>query len=319
MWGLKALFTVIVLSTISSCDFTPKPERSIKLAKSGAFSATLSENYALIGTTQGYAELWNIKGKPSLIHKWKHTDEESGIIATDISVDENYAVTTEKNSIAWWRISDGILLSVWALNGINTVSISPDGQYALVALEDKAIYLSLAAGQTLFAFDHDGPVTATDISDSGLYAITGGQDKLAKLWELSSGELKHSWKHNNRLSTVSLSKNDKYALTNAALSQTYLWKISSGKQHKKIAPKLMTYSAATFSHNSKYVLLGHTSRRIELWKIKTGKMLHFWRPKKEENWRPTAATILALNFASNNKKFTSFSTNGNFQKWRVKK
>lgn len=317
MSGLKNLLLIIFTCSLIACDLTPKPEKTNSLANTGVFSANLSENYALIGTLEGYGELWRTKGKPTLIHQWKHTDENSGIIATDISSDEEYAVTAEKNSIAWWRISDGTLLSVWSLPDIFSISLSPDGQFALVGLADKAIYLALEYGKTLYSFDHQDTVLTTDLSDSGNYAITGSEDKTAKLWDLSSGELKHTWQHRNKLSTVALSHDDRYALSNAALSQTKIWKISNGKLHKEIGPRLITLSAAKFSDNNKFLLIGHTTERIDLWKVKTGKLVKFWRPKKEADWRPTAATILSLEFTANSKKFYSFATSGFLQKWRI--
>lgn len=313
---LKLLLFIAVTTSLIACDQTPKPEKTISLAVNGVFSADLSENYALLGTLEGYGELWELKGKPSLIHKWKHTDENNGIIASDISVTEEFAITAEKNSIAWWRISDGTLLSVWSLPDIYSISISADGQFALIGLVDKAIYLNLQYGKTLYAFAHQDTVSTTDLSNSGHYALTGSDDQTAKLWDLTTGELKHSWQHRNKLSVVTLSHDDKYALTNAALSQTQLWKISSGKLHKEIGPKLITLSSAEFSANHKYLLIGHTTQRIDLWKVKTGKLVKFWRPKKEENWRPTAATILALEFTANDKKFYSIATNGFLQRWR---
>lgn len=308
---------ILALSCLlTACDQTPKPEKTLPLSQSGLFSANLAEKYALLGTKEGFGELWEIKGKPSLIHQWKHTDQNNGIIATDISVTEEFAITAEKNSIAWWRISDGILLTVWALNDINTISISPDGQFALIGLADKAIYLALEYGKTLYAFEHEDRVLSTDISNSGKYAITGSEDQSAKLWDLSTGELIHTWQHRNKLSTVALSKDDKYALTNAALSQTRIWKVSNGKLYKEIGPKLITLSSVEFSTNNKHLLAGHTTQRIDLWNIKTGKLLKFWRPKKEEKWRPTAATILSMKFSPNNKKFFSIATNGDLQKWK---
>ncbi len=317
MHRLKTLLLIISSCFLLSCDRTPKPIKTMSLADKGLFSASLSESYALIGTTEGYGELWDTKGKPSLIHQWKHDDDDSGIIASDISPSEQYAVTAEKHSIAWWRVSDGVLMTVWALNDINTLSISPDGQFALVGLADKAVYLSLEYGRALYSFPHQDRVLTTDISDSGLYAITGSEDQSAKLWDLTTGELKHSWQHRNKLSTVAISKNDRYALTNAALSQTRLWKISNGKLHKEIGPKLITLSAVEFSNNNKFLLAGHTTQRIDLWNIKTGKLLKFWRPKKDEKWRPTAATIMDLKFTSNSKRFYSIATNGYLQKWRI--
>jgi len=316
MLKIKYYLILILSLLLSACNQSPKAEKTISLANNGVFSTSLSEEYALLGTTLGFGELWKIKGKPTLIHQWRHTDEDNGIIANDISSSENFAVTAEKNSIAWWRISDGTLLSVWSLPGISSVSLSPDGQFALIGLSDKAIYLALNTGKTLYKFEHQDRVVTTDISDSGLFAITGSDDRMAKLWDLSTGTLKYGWEHKNKLSKVAISPDDKYALSNAALSQIRLWKLTTGKLHKKIGPDLITLSAAKFSNNGKHLIIGHLTQRIELWKVNSGTLLKYWRPKKDDSLKPSAATILSLRFADNNKKFYSFASNGFLQRWR---
>ncbi len=309
------LFCILSIFIVTGCDMTDEPERTYALDEAGIYSGSLSDNYALIGTLSGYAELWQLKPK-SLLHRWQHTDASNGILGSEISADEKYAVTVERDSIAWWRIEDGVLLAVWSLPNIFSVSISPDGQYALVGLEDKAVYLALEYGAAKFAFPHDDKVVAVDISDSGNFAITGSEDYSAKLWQLSDGELQYTWQHDNKLSTVALSHNDKYALTNATLSQTRLWTLANGKVHKKIGPSRITLSSAAFSKNNKYLLLGHISQRIELWKPSAGTLEKFWRAKKSEAWRPSAATILDVHFVKKDKKFYSIATNGILQRWK---
>ena len=308
--GLIWLITLLV-----ACQQAPKASKTFRLTN-GLFTASLSENFALLGTFEGYAELWEIQGKPSLIHQWKHTDKPNGMIATDIASNENYAITAEKNSIAWWRISDGILLAVWGLEGINSAHISADGQFALIGLDNKAIYLNLKYGRTLYAFEHDDKVISTDLSNSGHYAVTGSADYSAKLWDLSTGYLKYTWQHQNKVSTVALSSNDTYALTNAAFGQTHLWSLSTGQLHKNIGSDIVTLSTAQFSHQHKSVLLGQISQRIELWNIYDDLLKQFWRPKIAHHWIPSATTILALNVTQTNHHFYSIASNGYLQKWQ---
>jgi WD40 repeat protein len=312
---IKLIFTLIIISSLFACDSSDKAEKTFSFKKEGLYSASLSENYALIAPLAGFAELWQLK-PTKLMHKWQHTDDSTGVIATAISADEQYAVTAERNSIAWWRISDGTLLSVWSLPNIYSVTLSSDGQHALVGLEEKAIYLSLARGTTRFAFPHDDLVTEVALSRSGAYAATGSKDKLAKLWDLSSGKLLHQWPHHNEISALAFSHNEKYLLTNAALARTRLWKLPSGKLFKQLPPERLTLMSATFSNNDKYLLTGWVASRIDLWSVKKGQRKKFWRTKKNENWRPAAASVLALHFTKRDKKFYSISSNGFLQRWR---
>ena len=310
---LLAIICFVFLGT--ACERTQKAEKTVLMVPDGVFSADVTEHYALLGTTSGPAELWRLKPK-SLLHTWQHTEANNGIIKVSISADEKYAITAERDSLAWWRITDGALLNIWGLPNINSIQLSSDGQFALIGLNDKAVYFALPYGKTLYAFPHDKSVLATALSLNGQYALTGSEDNTAKLWDLTTGKLKYSWQHQNKLATVALSGDGRYALTNAALSQTHLWKVSSGKLYKDIGPKVLTLSAARFSANGNYLATGRTSQRIDLWDIKTGKLVKYWRPKKEENWRPSAATILALAFVENDKKIISIAANGFLQRWR---
>lgn len=297
------------------CERTPKADKTVSIAADGLFSADLTDHYALFGRTSGPAELWQLKPR-ALLHSWKHLEDESSFVKTAISGNERYAVTAQRDSIAWWRIADGALLNVWSLPGISSVSLSHDGQFALIGLPDKAIYFALNFGRTLYAFAHDKAVVATALSKNGPYALTGSEDNTAKLWSLSDGSLEHSWPHSNKLSTVALSDDGHYALTNAALGQTHIWKTGTGKLHKDIGPKLLTLSAARFSRDGRYLVTGRTSQRIDLWRISTGKLEKHWRPKKEDTWRPSAATILSLSFTDNESKIWSIAANGYLQRWK---
>jgi len=301
---------------LSACDNTPKASRTYKLVPEGVFSASLSKNLALTSsTTKGNASLWQLKPK-QLLHTWQHTDEKNGILFTAISDNEQYALTAEKESLAWWRIADGALMNVWYLPNINAITLSANGQFALIGLADKAIYYSLQHGQTRYAFKHKSSVVKVDISVSNQLAITGSSDKTAKLWDLNTGEEKFSWSHQSKLSTVAISPDDKYALTNEGLGTIRLWKTQIGKLYKQLGPKLITLSSAAFSDNSKYLIAGRVSQRIDLWNIKSGEIINYWRPKKDSFWKPTAATILALTFSANNRKIYSIASNGYLQLWR---
>ncbi|MBU2570463.1 MAG: hypothetical protein KJ725_10625 [Gammaproteobacteria bacterium] len=312
---IRIILALWLVALSIGCDRTPKADKTVVLANDGIFSADLTDHYALIGRTSGPAELWRLKPR-ALLHSWKHLEDESGIVHAAISGNERYAVTAQRDSIAWWRIADGALLNVWSLPGIGSVSLSHDGLHALIGLPDKAVYFALNQGRTLYAFAHDKAVLTTALDRIGHYALTGSEDNTAKLWDLTNGTLKYSWPHHNKLATVALSDDGQYALTNAALSQVLIWKTSTGKVYKDVGPKLLTLSAARFSSDSKYVVTGRTSQRIDLWRVSTGKLEKLWRPKKEDAWRPSAATILSLSFTDNESKLWSIAANGYLQRWK---
>ena len=128
--------------------------------------------------------------------------------------------------------------------------------------------------------------------------------------------MKYKWSHGSKLSQVILSPDDKYALTNEGLGTIRLWRTNTGKLYKQLGPNFITLSATSFAANSKHLITGRVSQRIDLWNIKTGEILKYWRPKKEREWSPSAATILALSFSENDRKIYSIASNGYMQLWR---
>jgi len=312
---LSLLAPLLCLLLLSACENTPEAKRTYPLSPDGFLSASLSKNFALLGNFKGYAEFWQLKPK-QLIHTWQHTDERNGVLYSAISDNEKYAITAEKESLAWWRISDGILMNVWYLPGIHSVSLSADGKFALIGLADKAIYYSLFHGKTRFAFPHKQAVTQVDISQSNQLAITGSMDYTAKLWNLKDGNLLYIWQHQSTLSNVAISPDDKYALTNEGLGSARLWRVQSGKLYKQLGNNLVTLTDSAFSDDSLFLATGHVASRIDLWDIKKGKRVEYWRPKKKDNWKPSAASILSVHFTNNNKEIISVASNGYLQFWK---
>lgn len=310
-------FCIILISTLllSACENTPKATRTHLLSPQGFISATLSEKFALLGNVNGYAEFWQLRPR-QLIHTWQHTDEKNGVLYSAISGNEEYAITAERESIAWWRTSDGVLLNVWYLPNIHSVSLSHDGKFALIGLKDKAIYYSLMHGKTKYAFPHKQIVTQVDIKHDNQLAITGSADYSAKLWNLNDGQLLQTWQHNSKLAKVGTSPDGRYALTNEGLGTVRLWRTKSGRLYRQLGSKLSTLTSHAFSKSSHHVAIGHVSSRIELWDIKKGKRVGFWRPQKEDKWQPSAATPIALSFTRNNKGLFSIASNGYLQLWK---
>ncbi len=315
---IKFSYVFIFLATLllSACDLTPEAEETIELSPEGFFAATLTDKYALTGNIRGNAELWQLQPQ-KLLHSWQHSDKSTGIMYTAIADNGEYALTAEKNSLAWWRISDGQLLNIWLIDDINAIAISSNGKSALIGLADKALYFSLSLAKTVYILPHKDKVTQLDLSKSGLLAITGSNDHTAKLWDLNSGKLKHTWEHRSNLSKVAISPNGAYALTNEGLGTIKIWKPRTGKLHRELGAKLITLSSLSFSSNSRQVVVGQLSRRIDLWDISSGELQSYWRPKKQRDWIPSAATIIALSFAEKNNKIYSIASNGYLQRWNA--
>ena len=305
----------------SGCNSGTPSEKIWTPETDGILSASVSNTgrYVLLGTDSGKANLWDLKKKKSLLHSWQHQEESetSGIIAVDLSHDDKYALTAEENSLAWWKVSDGKVLGYWKIDGVKSIAISKDGQYAIIGFRDYAQYFSLKSSKTKFEFEHPDFVKAVAISDDGRYALTGSDNAEAKLWSLKNGKLLHTWKYKTKLKTVTFSPDGKYAMTNAVLGETRIWKTKNGKLLHKFAPKRVTNSSAAFSRNGKKLVTGRVTQRVDLWNVKSGEQIKTWQPKKSGDWRPSSANIIEIGFTNKDKKIISVTSNGIIQRWKA--
>lgn len=307
-----------ILLVAPGCTRPSQAKKTWNLAAEGIFSAAFSNHYALLGSTGGKAGLWDL-GKKSLLFTWQHgKDQNNGIVAAALAGNEEYAVTAERDSLAWWRVKDGKLMGSWGFPFIKSLSLSNDGKFALIGMRDRALYFALQYGKTIYSFDHKALVGATALSEDGKFALTGSDDTTAKLWFLDSGKLRYTWKHRSKIASVAISAKSHYAVTCEALGKTQIWSPKTGKLKRSIGPQVMTVTSTAFSPNEKYLATGRSSQRIDLWQVKSGKTLKYWTPKKTAAWRPSAATILALEFTARGKSLLSAASNGYAQLWKVR-
>ncbi len=314
---------LICVINLSACNSGSGSDKTWTPETDGVLAAGVSNTgrYVLLGTDAGKANLWELgkKKKPSLLHSWQHQEAgKGGIIAVALSEDDKFALTAEDDSLAWWDVKSGKILGYWKLKGIKSIALSKDGQYAMIGLRDYAQFFSLKKSKAVFTFEHPDFVKAVAISDDKRYAITGSDNAEARLWSLESGKLKHTWKYKTKLYSVALSSDGKLAMTNAVLGETKIWKTKSGKILHKIPPRRVTISAAAFDLKGKKLVAGRVTQGIDLLSMKSGDSLQKWQPKKADDWRPSSANILAINFVDKDKKILSVTSNGIVQRWKIK-
>ena len=316
---MKNLIMLFLLTMLSACSQSSKPLKTWQLSAQGLTAAALTNNHALLATIEQGGLLWQLKPK-KLLHQFRHGNtQKQALIAVALSANGHYAVTADREGLAWWSVKTGKPLASWMLENIQDVAVSKDGRWALVGLSNQAVYLSLSTGKTRFAFPHNHKVATVSLDLKGKFALTGGNDGLAKLWNLRNGKLLHAWEHATKLATVTLSPQGTYAMTNANLGPVQIWKTRTGKRLRQLGPKFITATSAAFSPKEGLLAIGHPSQGIDLWHLKSGKRLRRFDPLRPDSWRPSASPVLALAFVKRSKYLLSVTSDGTVQKWRIKK
>ncbi len=300
------------------CDNGRPPDKDWHLTD-GATAAAVTANHALLVTTDHGATWWQLRPK-RLLHTFRHGPGQSqNLIAADVTPDGHWAVTADRDGLAWWDTRAGKALASWALEGIQAVALSHDGRWALIGLRDRAVYFSLPRGKTRHAFPHDRAVKAVALDARGRFALTGGDDGMAKLWDLETGKLRHRWSHTGKVAAVALSPRGTYAMTSALFTPIRVWKTGDGKLKRKLGSQYLAVTRAVFSPREGMLFTGHPSQGIRLWSVKSGRLLRRFTPARSHFWRPTASPVLALALVKKGKYLLSATSDGSVQRWRLRR
>jgi len=318
--ALAATFSLTMVLTLSGCEQGEPPVASEQVADRGLFSAALSHdgNYALIGSLQHGGSLWKTDSFERIFN-WNH---EAGAF-TPITVSAmtghgRFALTVESDRMVLWNAVDGRALTFFsAPANVLDAALGPDGRYALLGLSDtNAVLFDAKKGGIKRTFHTDGRVWSVALDASGSLALTGGEDEIARLWDVESGTEKQRWEHNNEIRGVALSEDGSLALTIAKYDRAAVWDTQSGllvgrlPQSRWRLVRGEVFTTAAISSDNKYILTGTTARDVHLFEMPGPRLVKTWSLSKTENWKRSAASVIAVGFTETDGNFIAISADG---------
>jgi len=340
---IRLLKCVLISLLLVGCSSERASDKKWEHSDLSSYAAEFSPDgkYVLVGDTDAPARLWDIENN-KVVYSWQNYDEVGTTTAVAFSGNGKVAATSEQDVIVLWDMKTGEpLLRLSFPTKVKSFVLSQHGDYLLLALYNRtALYFDAIANRVIHTFEHDGEfvnspinqlINTVALSPSGKYALTGGDDRTARLWKLETGKQIRSWKHENAVNIVGFYPRGGYVLSGAGNGQTHFWNMKTGKEKYILRTGLWpkdrplpdypsfktTTSAFDFSPDYKYLVTGHPSQKLCVWKVASGENVDCWQVARQQALRP-GVVLQAVAFSPDGKYIYSESGNGIGQKWRFK-
>ena len=166
------------------------------------------------------------------------------------------------------------------------VAYSPDGGLLVVLCAGGEILLiDPATGQVRMRLDQSEKQGQAELriiggvwfTSDGARFVTGGLNKVVRVWESSSGRLCHTFTHDNSLRSVGLSKDDELLATGTAgkgiaTAVARVWDLATGQRVGAELPHPNAISFVDFSPDGQYLLTACMDGMVRVWDWRTGKL-----------------------------------------------
>jgi WD40 repeat protein len=150
------------------------------------------------------------------------------------------------------EVKDGLLGTITALsvNGAHQAVFIADGEMGGAGFIRK---LDLTTGKTLATWKaHDDNVLALRLSAKGDRLLSGGADKLAKLWDAQTGKLISAYEgHTNHVLSVAFNKDGTQFATAGADREVKVWDVASREQDVSLGDKKVAFTGSYWTPDGK--------------------------------------------------------------------
>ena len=182
----------------------------------------------------------------------------------------------------------------------------------------KVMYIEPQTGRRLEFLGHSEKINSVDLSPNGNYALTGGNDYVAYLWDTRTGQILYTFRHTSRVSTVLLDEYGRYSLTADSKDQSIIWDLTTGRKIAALdyfeRQKILT--AGKFSQDGQFLLTGSPSRSLDLWDVLTGERVKQYKVGIRPDANMPKAMVYGVDYL-NAQQIISLSSSGYAEVWNL--
>ncbi len=213
-------------------------------------------------------------------------------------------------TVRLWDLNSGKELRRWGpvVPDIACLAVSAGGQLVLTG-QGVSVRVWDPAGRELAKINgHSNAVRGITLDGEGRLALTGGDDRALRLWEIPSGrEVGRLSGHKGQITSVALSPDGRLAVSADRDQGLRLWDVSRRRELRSFAVPRGAILSVALSPDARTILSGHFDTTVRLWEIATGKEL-----RRFTGHRQMVACVL---FAADGRLLVSGSADQTVRGW----
>jgi WD40 repeat protein len=211
---------------------------------------------------------------------------ESAVEYVKLSPDGQFVlVTSGGDSIALWQISTAQCLKNFKHpNGgrfFNSIYAVGNLQYVFIAgIDHKIFLLNRETDQIIQTFlGHTDTIGSMALSADSQFLLSGGDDRLMKIWDVNTGQNLHTFEHDNRISLVFFSSDGKTVVAKSGHKLCF-WSLETLQCLKAL--ELPLAWECELNHDSSIALSPAYSGSFQLWNLSTGQCVQTFDGHREQ-------------------------------------
>ena len=129
---------------------------------------------------------------------------------------------------------------------------------------------------------HEGNAFTIQMSPDGIYALSGGVDRVVILWDVLTGQAVHRlYGHKDAVCSIDVHPSGHYAVSGSQDKTIRIWDLKDKREVRVIRGHKGLVWSVCFSHDGQYILSGGLDKTVRLWDVETGKSVRVYKGHQE--------------------------------------
>lgn len=198
---------------------------------------------------------------------------------------------------------------------VNTVTLSPDGNWIASGSHDKTVRLwDFATGQEMKCLLQAAPVLSVAFNAEGTLLAIGGQDQTVRLWSVATQqEYLTLAGHTQAVKTMTLHPQQPFLASGSSDKTIRLWDLRTGELVTTLPQHRLPVNALAFSPDGTWLASGSSDRSVCLWRIQTDN--HKLTVTHQRTLTDHVDSVLAVAFSPDSKTLATSGDDRTIKLW----